>query len=170
MSSNRHIKYTSLDSPIGKIFIATTSKGILEISVSKKDEKAFAAYLRKKYKTEVIKDLSSTNKIIKDIKEYLKGSSVKPPCRFDLKGTGFQKRVWGALLRIPYGETRTYKDIARVIGNPRVSRAVGSACARNPIPILIPCHRVIASDGGLGGYSGGIEIKKRLLKIEGIEV
>lgn len=170
MSSNYHIKYISLDSPIGNIFIASTSKGILEVSIGETDEKNFSAYLREKHNTKVLRDTTAANEIIEDIKKYFKGSPVKFRCGFDLKGTTFQKRVWGALQRIPYGETRTYKDIARAIGNPEASRAVGNACGKNPIPVLIPCHRVTASDGSIGGYSGGIGIKKRLLKLEGIEV
>ena len=88
-----------------------------------------------------------------------------------LEGTEFQIRVWNELKKIPKGETRTYKEIAELIGKPTAARAVANACGKNPYPITIPCHRVIRSDGGLGGYSGegGVEIKKLLLKNEKIQ-
>ena len=82
-------------------------------------------------------------------------------------GTAFQQRVWGALQKIPYGETRTYADIARAVGRPQGFRAVGMANNRNPIAIVVPCHRVIASDGTLCGYGGGLDVKRKLLQLEG---
>jgi methylated-DNA-[protein]-cysteine S-methyltransferase len=93
---------------------------------------------------------------------------------FDLpiapRGTAFQLRVWNALRAIPYGSVCNYGDIARAIGQPGASRAVGQANGRNPLPIVVPCHRVIASDGSIGGYSGGLAIKHRLLALEGVEL
>ena len=90
----------------------------------------------------------------------------------DLKGTEFQIKVWKELSKIPKGEVRTYKQIAKSIGKPRSSRAVANACAKNPYPIVIPCHRVIRSDGTVGGYSGegGVKLKKELLKKEGVRL
>jgi methylated-DNA-[protein]-cysteine S-methyltransferase len=93
---------------------------------------------------------------------------------FDLplapRGTTFQHRVWEALTRIPFGAVRTYGDVARSIGQPLAVRAVGQANGRNPLPIVIPCHRVIAGDGSIGGYSGGLNVKHRLLALEGVEL
>lgn len=103
------------------------------------------------------------------IAEYLKGSRIKFDLPLNPKGTNFQIRVWKSLLKIPYGETRSYKDIAISIGNEKSSRAVGNANGNNPILIVIPCHRVISSDGSLGGYSSGIQIKKHLLNLERCE-
>lgn len=88
----------------------------------------------------------------------------------DVDGTPFQRRVWGALRRIPRGEVRTYGDIARAIGNPMSMRAVGAANGANPLPVVIPCHRVVAAGGKLGGYSGGLERKRWLLRLEGVRV
>jgi methylated-DNA-[protein]-cysteine S-methyltransferase len=87
-----------------------------------------------------------------------------------LEGTDFQIKVWNELNKIPSGETKTYKEIAKILGNPKAARAVANACARNPHPIIIPCHRVVRSDGGLGGYSGegGVEKKRQLLENEKI--
>ena len=84
----------------------------------------------------------------------------------DLEGTSFQKKVWGALRTIPYGETRSYGEIARQVGNPRAARAVGMANHENPVAIVVPCHRVIAGDGSLGGYAGGLKRKSRILGLE----
>ena len=84
----------------------------------------------------------------------------------DLRGTPFQREVWAALLDIPYGETRSYVEVGRAVGRPRASRAVGGANNANPIALVVPCHRVIAADGSLGGYGGGLELKARLLAME----
>ncbi len=101
-----------------------------------------------------------------ELKEYFEGGLKNFTLPLAPEGTDFQKKVWRALCTIPYGETRSYGDIAKLIGNPRASRAVGGANNKNPIMIVIPCHRVIGSDGSLVGYAGGIDIKKRLLEME----
>lgn len=106
---------------------------------------------------------------IMQINEYLQGKRNKFDLPLDLKGTEFQNKVWNELRNIPYGETRSYKDIAVAIGNENASRAIGMANNRNPIPIIIPCHRVIGSNGKLVGYAGGLDIKEKLLNIENVE-
>ena len=98
--------------------------------------------------------------------EYLAGERTEFDLPLAPQGTPFQQKVWGALREIPWGETRTYRDIALAANCPKGYRAVGMANHRNPIPIFIPCHRVIAADGSLGGYAGGLELKKTLLAIE----
>ncbi len=107
---------------------------------------------------------------IMQINEYLQGKRNKFDLPLDLKGTEFQNKVWNELRNIPYGETRSYKDIAVAIGNENASRAIGMANNRNPIPIIIPCHRVIGSNGKLVGYAGGLDIKEKLLNIENVEL
>ena len=102
----------------------------------------------------------------KQLEEYFSGKRRKFTLPLDLQGTAFDQKVWKATQKIPYGQVRTYKDIAKMIGKPQASRAVGNALGRNPIPILVPCHRVIASNGTLGGYSIGLKIKKSLLNLE----
>lgn len=104
--------------------------------------------------------------VIKEIKEYFDGERKRFNLSCCLSGTDFENRVWRALEDIPYGETRTYKWIAEKAGSPKGERAAGQALSRNPLPIILPCHRVIQSDGKLGGYSSGIEIKRRLLELE----
>jgi O-6-methylguanine DNA methyltransferase len=98
---------------------------------------------------------------------YFRGQLKEFKCDLDLKGTSFQKRVWEALREIPYGQTRSYGEIAKTIGNPKAVRAVGSANGANPVPIIVPCHRVIQFDGSLGGFGGGLDLKKNLLEREG---
>jgi methylated-DNA-[protein]-cysteine S-methyltransferase len=100
------------------------------------------------------------------LREYLDGSRQIFDLDFALDGSIFQRSVWHQLVKIPYGKTKTYKEIAVAVNNPRSCIAVGGACAKNPIPIFVPCHRVIGSDGNLTGYGGGINIKKKLLEIE----
>jgi methylated-DNA-[protein]-cysteine S-methyltransferase len=102
----------------------------------------------------------------KNIQEYIKGKRKSLDFPYVLYGTEFQNKVWQALCRIPYGETRTYKEIATEIGNPKASRAVGMANSRNPILIVVPCHRVVGTGGKLFGYAGGLDMKSELLKLE----
>ncbi|MBI2404212.1 MAG: methylated-DNA--[protein]-cysteine S-methyltransferase [Gemmatimonadetes bacterium] len=104
--------------------------------------------------------------VTEELSEYLAGQRSRFTLHVSPTGTDFERRCWDALQQIPYGETRTYAEIARVVGNPNGYRAVGSANHKNPIPIIIPCHRVVASGGGLGGYGGGLDLKRRLLALE----
>lgn len=167
-AENPVIKYTSLKSDILKkeIFIAATGRGICRISFEK--ESLFLKELKSLYQNPVIKkDDRYFVQILSELNDYLKGTPVKFSPELDLFGTGFQKSVWNALLKIPYGKTASYKEIAELIGRRGAFRAVGSACGENPVPIVIPCHRVISSNGSPGGYSGGLEIKKALLGLEG---
>ena len=142
-------------SPIGALTILSGDKGIKAI---------------KFYEDEKVKAQGRTNEMtrwaVKELEEYFQGKrkTFTVPCV--PQGTDFQKRVWEALTQIPYGETRTYKEIAAAAGNPKASRAVGMANNRNPIPIIIPCHRVIGTNGSLTGYAGGLKVKEYLLKLE----
>jgi O-6-methylguanine DNA methyltransferase len=104
---------------------------------------------------------------VAELEEYFAGKRREFAFPLDLRGTDFQIACWRALLAIPYGETRSYADIARAVGKPTAFRAVGMANNRNPIAIVVPCHRVIASDGTLCGYGGGLEVKRKLLELEG---
>ncbi len=107
-----------------------------------------------------------TEYVVGQLSEYFDGSRKMFDFKYELRGTEFQKKVWNALLQIPYGETRTYKDIAIAVGNEKACRAVGLANNKNPISIAVPCHRVIGVNGKLVGYAGGLEIKEYLLKME----
>ncbi len=124
----------------------------------------------KKMFDEQISDIGSETRLTKEayieLTEYLDGRRKTFDVPYKLEGTEFQKKVWKALLEVPYGDTRSYKDIARAIGDENLSRAVGMANNKNPINIIVPCHRVIGSSGKILGYSGGVEMKKFLLDIE----
>ena len=104
---------------------------------------------------------------VRELEEYFAGTRRKFGLALDLRGTEFQLACWRALVAIPYGETRTYADIARAVGRPKGFRAAGMANHRNPVAIVVPCHRVIASDGTLCGYGGGLDVKRKLLELEG---
>lgn len=106
---------------------------------------------------------------VRELEQYFAGRRREFSFALDLRGTDFQRRCWQALLAIPYSETRTYAQIARAVGQPRGFRAVGMANHDNPVAIVVPCHRVIASDGTLGGYGGGLPVKRRLLELEGVK-
>ncbi len=145
-----------------------TQIGFITIS----EEKGFITSL--KFKNEVYKskwDKYFLSEILNDafnqLDEYLSGKRTVFNLPLNPHGTKFQQKVWSSLFSIPYGETRSYKDIAEKIGNKDSSRAVGLANNKNPIPIFIPCHRVISSTGDLSGYSGGLELKRQLLSLEG---
>ncbi len=123
-------------------------------------------YLKKINKLEKENKTKFTDEVFKQIEEYFNGKRKKFTFKYELKGTEFQKKVWQALLEIPYGETRTYKEIAQEVGNEKASRAVGMANNKNPITLVIPCHRVIGTNKKLIGYIGGLEMKKYLLDME----
>lgn len=145
------------ETSIGKIYIYENNKKIVNINFKKLSDEE---YLKKE--TLIIKET------IKQIQLYLEGKLTKFDIDIDieLEGTEFQRQVWNELLKIPYGECRTYKDIAEKIGRDKAYRAVGNANNKNPISIIIPCHRVIGSSGNMVGYAGGLDIKKKLLQIE----
>ncbi|MGZ3606022.1 MAG: methylated-DNA--[protein]-cysteine S-methyltransferase, partial [Thermodesulfobacteriota bacterium] len=131
-----------------------------------KTEKAFLRELKRKFTGKIVKDDPKNKKAIGQLRKYLKGELQRFDCKLNFEGTPFQKKVWSALTRIPYGQTRSYQEIAKAIGRPKAFRAVGNANGRNSMPLIVPCHRVIESNGGLGGFGHGIEVKKRLLNLE----
>ena len=160
------VYYSFFDSPLlKKVFVASTERGICMVDFLK-SEKDFLRRLKERFPGEIIRDDRRSKNVLNQIKKYLKGELQRFDCKLDFKGTTFQKKVWSALAKIPYGQTRSYKEIARAIGYPKAFRAVGNANGRNSIPLILPCHRVIESNGGLGGFGHGIEIKRRLLDFE----
>ncbi len=158
--------YASFDSPLlKKVFVASTEKGVylIDFLIS---EKAFLKKLKEQFPGKILRNDQKNRRSLSQLKRYLKGQLKQFDCPLDLKGTPFEKRVWSELLKIPYGETRSYKQVARAIGHPKAFRAVGNANGMNAIPLIVPCHRVIESNGGLGGYGYGVEVKKKLLELE----
>ena len=162
------INYSFADTPYGKVIIATTQKGIAHISFIK-DETAGLKELRNSFpKAVVTKKENALQK--KAIKQLRAKSGIDLAIPFHLKGSDFQIEVWNALRKINHGETATYADIARYIKNERAVRAVGSAIGKNPIAILIPCHRVIRTDGSFGEYRWGADRKAALIESEAFRI
>lgn len=142
-----------------------TDLGFFKISY--KSDKIIALDKVENSSTEIGRRTSFTDKTFQELNEYFNGNRKSFDIPYELIGTEFQKKVWTELTKIPYGETRTYKQIAQAIGNEKACRAVGLANNKNPIPIIIPCHRVIGANGKLVGYGLGIEMKESLLELEG---
>jgi len=159
---------TSFDSKIGLIYIGSTDNGVCKISVPRQTKKDFFRWLRENFDDSDVVDNKSRNKeVIDQLTRYFNGKLAKFNCPTDLIGTPFQTRVWKELTKISYGTTISYKQLAKRLGTSRGFQAVGRANAANPIPIIVPCHRVIGADGSLVGYSSGIKTKEFLLKLEG---
>jgi methylated-DNA-[protein]-cysteine S-methyltransferase len=160
------VYYSSINSPfLKRVFVASTLKGVCMVDFLT-TKGAFLRKLSKNFPGDIVRDDRKNQKILSQLLKYLKGELRRFDYPMDMRGTPFQKKVWSALARIPYGHLRSYKDIAKAIGYPKAFRAVGNANGSNPMPLIIPCHRVIASDGGLGGYGHGVKIKRQLLALE----
>jgi len=151
--------YVRTASPVGPLFLATSNKGLVRLEFESRVQKLNPAILLQESDAALAPYLSELN-------EYFAGTRREFSLPLDLRGTAFQLACWRALLEIPYGETRSYRDIAQAIGHPRAFRAVGMSNNRNPIAIIVPCHRVIASSGSLCGYGGGLDLKRKLLELE----
>lgn len=153
---------------MNNIFFYETELGI--IGIRENNKSITNIYFSKVDTNDNIEETDLIKKCFKQLKEYFEGSRIKFDLPLDIKGTEFQNKVWNELLKIPYGEVKSYKDIAMAIGNEKVCRAIGMANNKNPIPIIIPCHRVIGSNGKLVGYAGGLNVKEKLLNIEKIDI
>ncbi len=156
-----------MDSPIGQILIASLDHDLVRIILPDGENVHLFSRLRKYYPVETIVENREKNQIIlEQLTEYFEGSRPVFSIPFRLHGTDFQKAVWHAVGKVPYGQTCSYREIARRIEKPRACRAVGYANKVNPIPIVIPCHRIIGADGSMTGFGSGISLKERLLDIE----
>ena len=161
------IFYTVLDSPVGKLLVASTSRDLIRIGFANDDDTHALSTMAKAYpQAQFFEDEARNRHAIAQLQSYFDGSLREFSLDFELHGTEFQKSVWEAVACVPYGQTRSYGDIAREIGRPDAVRAVGRANGANPIPIVIPCHRIIGSDGSMTGFGGGIPLKRKLLKFE----
>ena len=158
------IRYACFATPLGTVLAAVTDKGLCSIKLG--DERArLRRLLAEEFPhAELSEDPHSAFR--KEIQAFIAGEASLARVPLDIRGTVFQRRVWEALRRIPRGETRTYRDIARAVGAPRAVRAVGSACGANPVALAVPCHRAVRTDGGLGGYAWGLQRKRKLLALE----
>jgi methylated-DNA-[protein]-cysteine S-methyltransferase len=149
----------TLETPIGPLGIETTARGVRRIDF---DQNGTA-------KADPSPDpvaQKHLNRAVKQLREYFAGERDRFDLTLDMDGTAHQQRVWKALLEIPFGRTLTYGQVAARLGTPRGARAVGRACATNPVPVVVPCHRVVGGDGALHGFGGGLWRKKALLELE----
>jgi AraC family transcriptional regulator, regulatory protein of adaptative response / methylated-DNA-[protein]-cysteine methyltransferase len=160
------IRYTCTDSPLGRILIATTDKGICSIQFADSDEELEQG-LKQEFPFAVRRrDDEGLDDLSQKVMRHMRGLEIASSLPLDIQATAFQRRVWSYLQSIGFGETRSYSQVAKAIRQPSAARAVARACATNPVAIAIPCHRILRSNGDLGGYRWGTERKKALLEIE----
>ena len=163
------IAYAVADSPLGAVLVAATERGLCKIDVGD-DASALAADLAEEFhRARLVRDDAGLAAIVEDVVGRIDGRDPVGNLPLDVLGTAFQRRVWEELRRIPVGEVRTYGEVAAAVGSPGASRAVGSACGANPVPVVVPCHRVVPAAGGVGNYGLGPHRKRRLLEAEGAE-
>lgn len=163
------IKFTTGDSALGKVLVAATDKGICSVSL-RESESALEESLRAQFpKAKIQRDDQAIRPALETVLARIAGRNLDRSLPLDLQGTDFQREVWSELLAIPPGSTRSYLDVAQAIKRPKATRAVAQACGANPVAVVVPCHRVVMSDGSIGGYSGLPGVKKALLAAEGVE-
>ncbi len=162
------LAYHVMSSPLGLLFLAGTERGLrfLEFMDRKSLKRTLADHAPQVPEAKWEPSLLELKPVVDQLDGYFCGNVTEFRLPLDLVGSDFQRQVWAALLKIPYGETRTYGQVAKAIGQPRAARAVGLANNQNPVAIVVPCHRVIGADGSLTGYGGGLPRKRKLLELE----
>lgn len=170
MSNRTVMKYSVMHSPLGDLTLVKSQKGLSFIAFG--SSKETICHIQRKLRAQQIRDelILSENDFANEqeqLDQYFAGERKTFDLETNMHGTPFQKMVWNEVAAIPYGETRSYKEIAKAIGAPKAVRAIGGANNQNPLPLIIPCHRVIGSNGSLVGYGGGIDKKEYLLELEG---
>ncbi len=162
----QNIGYCVFPTPLGLVLIAATARGVCSVKLGE-SRNALVRLLEEEFsQAKLAEDAAGLERLKKLVAAFIEGDQALARVPLDVRGTVFQRKVWEALRRIPAGETRTYGEIARAIGAPEAVRAVGSACGANPVALLVPCHRAVRADGGLGGYAWGLQRKKKLLDLE----
>ena len=163
------VAYHTIDTPVGSLLLAATREGLVRVAFDSQDHDVVLQQLAATLGSRILRAPRRLDPVAREIDEYFarRRTSFDVPLDFALS-TGFRRSVLEHLPQIAYGRTESYADVARTVGNPRAVRAVGSACATNPMPVVIPCHRVLRADGTLGGYVGGPEAKAALLDLETI--
>ena len=157
--------FTQYQSPLGTYVLGSSKKGVVCVKTEDRSKTYLSRWEREGIE---LKERGEHNlRLISQLDAYFAGKLREFTIPLDLRGTPFQRRVWDLLCHIPWGETRSYGQIAKALGRPKAARAVGRAVGTNPVSIVVPCHRVIGSDGTLTGYGGGLDRKKALLKLEG---
>jgi len=161
-----NIRYSVVESPLGKLLVAGTERGISAVSLGDSQAALESALAREYPKAAITRDRNGMTEWVGKVVRHLEGKEPRLDLPLDIRATAFQWRVWQELMKIPRGSTRSYQTVARAVGKPRACRAVARACATNPTALVIPCHRVVRNDGSPGGYRWGVNRKKRLLEAE----
>jgi methylated-DNA-[protein]-cysteine S-methyltransferase len=163
------VAYTTTDSPFGTLLLAQTPRGLVRVGLPNQDADELLVDLAQRVSPRVLEAPAALDATRRELDLYFAGKldSFDLPLDWQLS-EGFRLRVLRAIAAIPYGETRSYTEMATIAGNERAVRAAGTACGRNPIPLVVPCHRVLRSGGALGGYGGGLPMKQGLLELEGV--
>jgi methylated-DNA-[protein]-cysteine S-methyltransferase len=162
------VTYTTVDSPIGVLLVAATDRGLVRVSFRQERHDDVLNDLVVRISPRVLEAPAQLEEVRRELEQYFEGERREFELPLDWRlSRGFRCEVLRKLVRVPYGETATYAEMAIRAGRPRAYRAAGSACGSNPMPIVVPCHRVVPSAGGLGNYGGGVDVKKYLLELEG---
>lgn len=161
------VAYRTVDTPLGSLLVAATSQGLVRVAFEVEDHAAVLASLATIVSPRILRSGRRTDAVARQIEEYFAGTRRRFDTPVDLRlVSGFRRSVIARLADIEYGTTRSYATVARLAGNPNAVRAVGSACSHNPVPVVVPCHRVVRSDGSIGRYLGGTAAKEALLALE----
>ena len=161
------VAYTTLDTPVGTLLLAATDQGLVRVAYDREDHDAVLEALSKQLSSRILRAPRRLTEASHQVEDYFAGRRTRFDLPLDLAlSSGFRQRVQRYLPGIAYGHTQSYAEVAKIVGNPTAVRAVGSACATNPLPVVVPCHRVLRTDGTLGGYIGGLEAKAALLELE----
>jgi methylated-DNA-[protein]-cysteine S-methyltransferase len=163
------VAYAETDSPFGRVLIAATRKGLVKVALPLQPSDEVLAELAREISPRVLESPAQLDDVRRELDLYFEGRLRDFDLPLDWRLTrGFRRKVLHATARIPYGQTRSYTEMAKRAGSPRAVRAAGSALGSNPLPIVVPCHRVLRTGGALGGYGGGLEMKQGLLELEGV--
>jgi O-6-methylguanine DNA methyltransferase len=161
------VSRAEISSPIGPLALYGTGEGLMAIVFPRHSRLAVEAWLHRVIgQASIVDDEQAHEAALSQLDDYFAGRRREFDLELDLRGTLFQRRVWEAVAAVPYGQTRSYRDVATAVGQPAAVRAVGAANGANPIPLVIPCHRIIGSNGTLHGYGGGLDVKAKLLELE----
>ncbi|MFF2654597.1 methylated-DNA--[protein]-cysteine S-methyltransferase [Streptomyces sp. NPDC058045] len=161
------VAYTTVDSPVGQLLLASTAHGLLRVAFANEDHDRVLEHLAARVSPRVLRMPGRLDEAARELDEYFGGHRKAFDLPLDLSlSRGFRRLVQQHLPDIGYGQTRSYRQVAELVGNPKAVRAVGTACATNPLPLVVPCHRVLRTDGTLGGYIGGLDAKTTLLTLE----
>jgi methylated-DNA-[protein]-cysteine S-methyltransferase len=162
------VAYATADTPVGPVLVAGTPRGLVRLSFPRQPQDDVLVELARDVSPRILEAPAQLDDARRELDEYFEGNRREFDLPLDWRlSHGFRRDALKALVEVPYGETVTYSELATSAGSPRAHRAAGSACGSNPIPIVVPCHRVVRTGGGLGGYGGGLDVKEFLLELEG---